>query len=91
MPEFLPALGLWVAPASLFAFCQMGLDKRLARTGARRISERALFLAAVLGGCPGSIAGMYCFRHKTLHKRFRFGLPAILAAQLLALAFFFPR
>ena len=42
----------------------------------------ALLLTAALGGTPGAIAGMLLFRHKTRHWQFRYGLPAMLAIQL---------
>ena len=67
---------------NLAGFLLMGLDKRRARRGAWRISEKALFLPAVLGGSLGAIAGMRTFRHKTRHWYFRYGLPALLAVQL---------
>ena len=41
-----------------------------------------MLLLAVLGGSAGAICGMYAFRHKTRHWYFRYGLPAILLAQL---------
>ena len=78
-------LVLWLLAANLTAFALMGADKRRARRrGARRIPERRLFLAAALGGSAGAIAGMYVFHHKTRHRTFRWGLPAILLAQLAA-------
>ena len=43
---------------NLAGFLLMGLDKRRARRGAWRISEKALFLPAVLGGSLGSIVGL---------------------------------
>ena len=49
----------------------------------RRIPEKVLFVTAALGGSIGAIAGMWTFRHKTLHPSFVYGMPAILAAQLL--------
>ena len=52
------------------------------------------FVLALLGGTLGAIAGMYAFRHKTRHWYFRYGLPAILLAQIalaLWLAGYFPR
>ena len=67
---------------NLAGFLLMGLDKRRARRGAWRISEKALFLPAVLGGSLGSIVGMRTFRHKTKHWYFRYGLPALLIGQL---------
>ena len=72
---------------NLAGFLIMGLDKRRARRGQWRISEKALFLPAVLGGSLGSIAGMRTFRHKTKHWYFRYGLPALLIGQLALAAF----
>ena len=68
---------------NLAGFLLMGLDKRRARRGAWRISEKALFLPAVLGGSLGAIAGMRLCHHKTKHWYFRYGLPALLAVQIL--------
>ena len=62
---------------NLAAFVLMGLDKRRARRDKWRISEKTLFLPAVLGGSLGSIAGMRLSHHKTKHWYFRYGLPAL--------------
>ena len=69
--------------ANLTAFVLMGLDKRRARRDKWRISEKTLFLPAVLGGSLGAILGMHLFHHKTKHWYFRYGLPALLAVQIL--------
>ena len=81
---------LWVAAVSLADFVLMGVDKWKARRGAWRVKERTFFLLAALGGSPGAILGMWAFRHKTRHWYFKFGLPAIFAAQL-ALALWLKR
>ena len=60
----------------------MGIDKRKAQKKEWRISEAALFTADILGGSIGSIAGMQRFRHKTKHWYFKYGMPAILIAQV---------
>ena len=67
-------------------FIMMGADKLKAKRGKRRIPEARLFLFAVLGGSLGGIAGIYLFRHKTRHKSFTIGFPAILILQLAAAA-----
>ena len=75
-----------LAAVNLLAFVLMGVDKSRARRGAWRIPEKALFLAALLGGSVGSLLGMYAFRHKTKHLSFVIGLPVILLLQLAACA-----
>ena len=72
---------LYLAAVNLAAFAAMGLDKRRAQKGRWRVRERTLFLLALLGGSVGSLAGMRCFRHKTKHRSFVFGVPGILALQ----------
>ena len=76
--------GLWLylLLINLVALVVYGVDKRRAKKGQWRISEKTLFLVALIGGSVGAIAGMYLFRHKTKHWYFRIGLPVILAAQL---------
>ena len=72
----------WCIILTLIGFCSMGIDKRKARLGKWRIPEKTLFLIAILGGSPGSIAGMYFFHHKTRHASFRYGLPLIFFLEL---------
>ena len=73
---------LWVLALSLADFALMGVDKRRAKRGAWRVKERTFFLLALLGGSPGALLAMWAFRHKTRHWYFKFGLPAILSAQI---------
>lgn len=72
----------WLLLINAAAFLLFGADKRRVRQHRRRIPERTFFLSALLGGSPGAILGMHTFRHKTLHKHFCYGLPAILLVQL---------
>lgn len=79
---------LWLAAINLVTFLVFGLDKwKAARKerhpSIRRVRERTLFLLSVLGGSAGALLGMKIWRHKTLHRSFRLGIPAILAAQIL--------
>ena len=81
-------LALWLALINLTAFFVFGIDKWKAKRKAshestRRVPERTLFLLAALGGSAGALLGMRAFHHKTLHKTFRFGIPAILALQII--------
>lgn len=68
-------------------FAIMLWDKYLAKNNLRRIPEKSLFGIAVFGGSLGCIIGMYTVRHKTRHKSFTLGMPAILIMQLLCLYF----
>ena len=79
-PFLLPIFYLVIINICLFFM--MAADKRRAKKGKRRIPEAKLFLFALLGGSIGGIAGIYCFRHKTRHKSFTVGFPAILLAEL---------
>lgn len=66
---------------NLIGFISMGLDKSKAKRGKWRIKERTLFLIALAGGSIGSLSGMYFFRHKTKHRSFVLGIPAIFILQ----------
>lgn len=41
-----------------------------------------LLLLAVLGGSVGAWLGMYVWRHKTQHRKFKYGVPLILLVQV---------
>ena len=68
---------------SFIGFFSMYLDKRKAQKHLWRIPEATLFLIAIIGGSIGSILGMHVFHHKTRHRYFVYGLPAILILQIL--------
>ena len=57
------------------AFIMYGIDKYKAK-------EATLLLLAVLGGSIGAWMGMKVWHHKTMHKKFKYGIPAILLIQL---------
>jgi uncharacterized membrane protein YsdA (DUF1294 family) len=79
-------VALYLGAVNLAAFAAFGADKRLARAGARRISEANLLALALVGGSPGAYAGRHLFRHKTRKQPFCAGLHAIAGLQLVALA-----
>ena len=56
-------------------------DKRAAIGGRRRIRERTLFAAALVGGAAGLFIGMLAVRHKTRKARFLLLVPVIIALQ----------
>lgn len=63
-------------------FLLMLIDKEKARKNRWRIRESVLLGTAAIGGSIGVFAGMQVFRHKTLHKRFSIGVPAMMTAQV---------
>lgn len=72
---------IYLIVLNLIGFALMGIDKRKAQKHLWRIPEKTLFLASVLGGSVGTLAGMYFFHHKTKHWYFVIGMPAILIIQ----------
>jgi uncharacterized membrane protein YsdA (DUF1294 family) len=76
-------LFIYLLSINALGFLLMLIDKQKARKKKWRIPEATLMGVAALGGSIGSLIGMYTFRHKTLHKKFTIGIPAILIAQLL--------
>lgn len=65
-------------------FLLMLVDKWKAIHDRWRISEKTLFLTAILGGSIGILAGIYLCRHKTKHRSFTIGIPVILILQCAA-------
>lgn len=73
---------------NIAGFVMMGLDKRFSKIqGKRRIPEKTLLSTAFIGGALGSYLGMKLFHHKTLHNKFRYGIPAIIAVHILLALF----
>lgn len=68
---------LYIIAVNVLSFSFMGIDKRRARAGMRRIPERTLFLTAIAGGAFGLWLGMYAFRHKTRKRAFVVGIPLL--------------
>ena len=69
------------------AFIMYGIDKYKAKKAKWRISEATLLLLAVLGGSIGAWMGMKVWHHKTKHKKFKYGIPAILLMQIALMAY----
>ncbi|MCM1542340.1 MAG: DUF1294 domain-containing protein [Blautia sp.] len=80
--------GGYLLVINLIGYAMMGMDKKRAIRGAWRISEASLFTVALLGGALGCTLGMNHFRHKTKHWYFKYGMPAIFAAQACVLGYF---
>ena len=67
---------------NIVTFVVYGIDKWKAKRGNWRISEATLLMLAVIGGTIGALLGMKVWHHKTMHLKFKYGLPLILLAQI---------
>ena len=70
---------------NIVAFIAFGVDKYKAKRDKWRIPESTLLTMAVLGGSIDALAGMRVWRHKTLHDKFRIGIPVILALHIIVI------
>ena len=73
---------------NIVTFMAFGVDKFKSKKGRSRIPEFTLLLLAAIGGSVGALLGMKVFRHKTLHIKFKFGVPAILVVQIVIAVYF---
>ena len=92
---------IYLAVINVVTFFMYGIDKwrstsgRLLPTGRKkaknskwRIRETALLGLAVLGGSIGAWLGMKVWHHKTQHKKFKYGVPAIIIVQLALIVYY---
>lgn len=76
------ALLYYLIVITIVTFLVYGIDKWKAKQGSWRISEATLLILAVIGGSIGALLGMRVWHHKTMHKKFKYGLPLILLVQI---------
>ena len=82
------ALICYIVVINLVSFMMFGIDKYKARRGQWRISEATLLAVAAIGGSIGAWMGMKVWHHKTLHSKFRYGVPIMLRAHIALMAYF---
>ena len=80
-------LAYYLLAVNAATFIVYGIDKYKAKKAKWRISEATLLLLAVLGGSIGAWTGMKVWHHKTKHKKFKYGIPAILLIQMALMAY----
>ena len=80
-------LAYYLLAINAVAFIMYGIDKYKAKKAKWRISEATLLLLAVLGGSIGAWMGMKVWHHKTMHKKFKYAIPAILLIQIALMAY----
>ena len=78
---------IYLLSINISAFAVYGWDKLCAKRGWWRIPEKVLLLLAFLGGSVGAMAAMALFRHKTLHLKFRYGVPLLFALQIAGIVY----
>ena len=81
------ALLYYLIVINVVTFLVYGIDKWKAKQGSWRISEATLLILAVIGGSFGALFGMKVWRHKTMHKKFKYGLPLILIIQIILIGY----
>lgn len=78
----------YIVVINLVSFMMFGIDKYKARRGQWRISEATLLAVAAIGGSIGARMGMKVWHHKTLHSKFRYGVPIMLLVHIALMAYF---
>ena len=81
------ALLYYLIVINIVTFLVYGIDKWKAKQGSWRISEATLLILAVIGGSIGALLGMKLWHHKTMHKKFKYGLPLILIIQIILIGY----
>ena len=72
----------YLLAVNIATFFLYGIDKYKAKKGKWRVSEATLLMMAVIGGSIGAWAGMRLWHHKTMHKKFKYGIPLIIIMQV---------
>ena len=72
----------YLLAVNIATFFLYGIDKYKARKGRWRISEATLLMMAFIGGSIGAWSGMRLWHHKTMHKKFKYGIPIIIILQV---------
>lgn len=68
----------YLAIINVIAIVVYGWDKLCAIQHRWRVPEKTLLAIAVVGGSLGALFAMSLFHHKTLHLKFKYGVPVIL-------------
>ncbi len=79
---------IYILIINVVTFFVYGIDKFKAKKSMWRIPEATLLLLAAIGGSVGAFFGMKVWHHKTLHKKFKYGVPLILLIHLGLIMYF---
>ena len=86
-PEMMNIILYYLLAVNIATFLLYGIDKYKAKKGRWRISEATLLTMAAIGGSIGAWAGMRLWHHKTMHKKFKYGIPVIIIMQIALVAY----
>ena len=81
-PEMMNIILYYLLAVNIATFLLYGIDKYKAKKNQWRISEATLLTMAAIGGSIGAWVGMRIWHHKTMHKKFKYGIPVIIIMQI---------
>ena len=76
------AAAWYLAIINAVAIAAYGWDKLCAIRKWWRVPELTLLGIAAIGGSIGAWSGMRLWHHKTMHKKFKYGIPIIIILQV---------
>ena len=82
---------IYLIAINVVTFFMYGIDKWKAKRSKWRIPEATLLGMAVIGGSIGAWLGMRVWYHKTMHKKFQFGIPVIILLQIALIIWIYSR
>lgn len=85
--DFITIIASSLLVLNALTFAVYGIDKWKARHNKWRLPEATLLLLAVAGGSVGAWLGMKAWHHKTMHKKFKYGVPLIFILQVVLLVY----
>ena len=80
---------IYIILINIISFFVMYIYKKKAEQNKYRISEKNLFILALILGGIGIYSGMYKFRHKTKHLKFTIFIPIIIVINFITIYFIF--
>ena len=86
-PEMMNIILYYLLAVNIATFLLYGIDKYKAKKSKWRISEVTLLTMAAIGGSIGAWAAMRLWHHKTMHKKFKYGIPIIIITQIALVAY----
>ena len=76
-------VGIYLVAVNAVTFALFAYDKWCAKHDKWRVRESTLLFWAAIGGAVGAGAAMEICHHKTLHLKFKFGVPLLLFVQII--------